>query len=127
MMPTIPTIPGFPLGLPIPIPTTLPTPGASLLSHDPPPDYATLAAPPPGSTDASGALTMPFLRQEVEAVYREVLAGAGQFQLRDAFRRAMRALGQEIANHDPWRKKDARARNVAILACASTGVWPPGK
>jgi hypothetical protein len=60
-------------------------------------------------------------------IYHKVLARSGQFQLRDAFRRAARAIGQEIANHDPWRKKDARARNVAILACASTGVWPPGK
>jgi hypothetical protein len=74
---TLPTIPGFPTGLPpgFPsLPTTLPQPGASLLSHDPPPDYATLAAPPSGSTDSSGAMQMSFLRTEVEAVYREVLA-----------------------------------------------------
>jgi hypothetical protein len=74
---TLPTIPGFPTGLPpgFPtLPTTMPTPGGSLLSHDPPPDYATLAAAPPGSTDSNGSMQMAFLRTEVETVYREVLA-----------------------------------------------------
>lgn len=73
----LPTIPGFPTGLPpgFPsLPTTIPTPGTSLLSHDAPPEYATLAAPPPGSTDSNGAMQMAFLRTEVEAIYREVLA-----------------------------------------------------
>lgn len=86
-MPTLPTIPGLPSGLPtglpsglptsIPglpttLPTTLPSPGQSLLSSDPPPDYATLAAAPPGSTDRSGSMTMAFLRTEVTSVIEEV-------------------------------------------------------
>ncbi|MFO0685873.1 MAG: hypothetical protein U0234_27690 [Sandaracinus sp.] len=66
------TIPGLPSGLPSGLPTSLPSPGDSLLSHDPPPDYATLAPAPPGSTDASGAMTMPFLRTEVTSVIDEV-------------------------------------------------------
>jgi hypothetical protein len=79
-----PTITGLPSGLPSlsglptsipslpPLPTALPSPGQSLLSHDPPPDYATLAPAPPNSTDASGAMTMAFLRTEVVSVIDEV-------------------------------------------------------
>ncbi len=82
--PPIPGLPsglptGFPSGLPtsfpttIPgLPTTLPSPGASLLSTDPPPDYATLAPAPSGSTDGHGAMTMAFLRTEVTSVIEEV-------------------------------------------------------
>ena len=88
-MPTFPAIPGLPSGLPtglptswpsgLPtsfpsLPTSLPSPGTSLLSHDPPPDYATLAAPPANSTSASGSMTMAFLRTEVAAVINEVRA-----------------------------------------------------
>lgn len=80
-IPTLPTLPGLPTGLPsglptsIPgLPTSLPSPGASLLSTDPPPDYTTLAAAPPNSTDAQGAMTMAFLRTEVTSVIEEVRA-----------------------------------------------------
>jgi len=84
--PTIPGLPtGFPSGLPTSLPTTipglpsglptsLPSPGASLVSTAPPPDYATLAPAPRGSTDANGAMTMAFLRTEVTSVIDEVRA-----------------------------------------------------
>ncbi len=59
-------------GLPTSLPTSIPSPGDSLLSTDPPPDYATLAALPPGAADASGAMTMAFLQREVTSVIEEV-------------------------------------------------------
>ena len=64
-------IPGLPSGIPS-LPTTMPSAGASLLSTEPPPDYATLAPAPANSTDSNGAMTMAFLRTEVVSVIDEV-------------------------------------------------------
>lgn len=70
-------LPPFPQGLPqLPagLPTAVPAPGQSLLSTRPPPDYATLAAPPPGALDPQGHLTLRGMTEECERVYQALRA-----------------------------------------------------
>jgi hypothetical protein len=66
-------LPGRASGLPIP--TTLPQPGQSLLLGLPLPDYAALAAPPARAIDDRGRLELGWMREESERIY-EVLRSA---------------------------------------------------
>ncbi len=116
----IPTLPGGAGGLPIPpmpggVPVlppgmTIPT-GGSLLSTDPPPDYATLAAPPRGSTDGSGHMTDAFLREETEALYHELV-------------RALSAEHRARVEHIPFHFVEDAMEPNAAAGCAAGSSAP---
>lgn len=74
-----PQLPQLPQGLPqlpqgLPFPTSIPQPGQSLLSTRPPPDPASLSAPPPGAVDPQGHLTLGWMTAESERVYEQLRA-----------------------------------------------------
>ncbi|MBP1862301.1 glycosyltransferase family 4 protein [Rhizobium herbae] len=58
-------------------------------------------------------------------IYQQVLANPPRRRLADAARSARLALMLEFANHDPTRKQRRKARELAVLAAARSGRWPP--
>lgn len=71
--PSAPVVPD--LGsLPVPAIAPPPMPGQSLLSSRTP-DYASLAAPPPGAVEASGAISQAWAEARTREIHRELLEG----------------------------------------------------
>ncbi|MCA1439201.1 glycosyltransferase family 4 protein [Ensifer sp. IC4062] len=58
-------------------------------------------------------------------IYRQVLAQPPKHRLIEALRSARRALMLEIANHDPFRKRERKSREQRILSTVHSGKWPP--
>lgn len=58
-------------------------------------------------------------------IYQQVLANPPRRKLAEAVRAARLALMLEFANHDPARKRTKKARELAFLAAARSGRWPP--
>ncbi|ASY65982.1 Glycosyl transferase, group 1 family protein (plasmid) [Sinorhizobium sojae CCBAU 05684] len=58
-------------------------------------------------------------------IYRQILADPPKRRLSDAMRSARLSLMLEIANHDPFRKREKKLREKSILATVHSGSWPP--
>jgi glycosyltransferase involved in cell wall biosynthesis len=58
-------------------------------------------------------------------IYDKVMRSPAGHRLGDVLRSARRALMLEVRNHDPRRKRRQTARELALMAAASQGCWPP--
>jgi glycosyltransferase involved in cell wall biosynthesis len=58
-------------------------------------------------------------------IYERVVRRPAGHRLRDVLRSARRALMVEVRNHDPRQKRRQTAQELALMAAASQGRWPP--
>jgi len=58
-------------------------------------------------------------------IYDKVMRSPAGHRLGEVLRSARRALMLEVRNHDPRRKRRQTARELALMAAASQGCWPP--
>lgn len=58
-------------------------------------------------------------------IYDQVVRAPTKYRVSDVLRSARRALMLEVSNHDPRQKRKKTARELALMAAASQGRWPP--
>ncbi len=58
-------------------------------------------------------------------IYTKVVRDSPVYSLPDTFRTTLRALSQELANHNPRLKRNAYLRQQELIAAARHGTWPP--
>lgn len=58
-------------------------------------------------------------------IYEQVLATNARPTWTERLRPAYLALNVEIANHNPFRKRRRRSRELSMLLAAESGSWPP--
>jgi len=58
-------------------------------------------------------------------IYDKVVRAPTRHRVSEVLRSASRALMLEMSNHDPRQKRRQTARELALMAAASQGRWPP--